>query len=75
MNSKDTRLKIETLEVDEPPTHLNVKTWLRLYACSNLIEQQIQQILRVQFGITLARFDFLAQLVKAPNGMKLNALS
>jgi DNA-binding MarR family transcriptional regulator len=75
MNSKDTRLKIETLEVDEPPTHLNVKTWLRLYACSNLIEQQIQQRLRGQFGITLARFDFLAQLVKAPNGMKMNALS
>lgn len=75
MNSKDTRLTTEPSQTDNAATHLSVRTWLRLYACSNLIEQQIQQKLRSQFGISLARFDFLAQLVRAPNGMKMNVLS
>jgi hypothetical protein len=75
MKSKDTRLTTELSQTDNALTHLSVRTWLRLYACSNFIEQQIQQKLRSQFGISLARFDFLAQLVRAPNGMKMNVLS
>ena len=40
-----------------------------------MIEQQIQQKLRAQYNTTLARFDFLAQLVRQPEGMKMNVLS
>jgi len=75
MNSKHNRPSSELVPSENASSHLSVKTWIRLYACSNLIEQQIQQKLRSQFGITLARFDFLAQLVRRPGGMKMNVLS
>ena len=75
MNSKHNRPSSELAPSENASSHLSVKTWIRLYACSNLIEQQIQQKLRSQFGITLARFDFLAQLVRRPGGMKMNVLS
>lgn len=75
MNSKDYRASIDQKSSDQSSNHLSVRTWLRLYACSNMIEQQIQQKLRSQYGTTLARFDFLAQLVRQPLGMKMNVLS
>ncbi|MFM8738404.1 MAG: hypothetical protein ACKOGB_12365, partial [Betaproteobacteria bacterium] len=43
--------------------HLDTRMWLRLLACSTDIEQAIRQRLRQQFGTTLSRFDYLAQLV------------
>ncbi len=55
--------------------HIDLKIWLRLLACSRQIEQQISQRLRVRFGITLARFDYLAQLERHPGGLRMNALS
>ncbi len=55
--------------------HVDVKIWLRLLACSSQIEQQIRQRLRTQFGTTLARFDYLAQLDRHPQGLKMNLLS
>ena len=75
LKTKNNRNSLELVPLENTRSHLSVKTWIRLYACSNLIEQQIQQKLRSQFGITLARFDFLAQLVRSPNGMKMNILS
>ena len=75
MNSKDHRAPLDLAISESAASQLSVKTWIRLYACSNLIEQRIQQKLRSQFGITLARFDFLAQLVRSTNGMKMNVLS
>ncbi len=55
--------------------HIDLKIWLRLLACSTQIEQQISQRLRARFGITLARFDYLAQLQRHPDGLRMNALS
>lgn len=53
----------------------DVKIWLRLLACSSQIEQQIRTRLRVQFGTALPRFDYLAQLDRHPQGLKMNMLS
>jgi len=75
MNSKASSHPSSSHLTDSNPKHLSVRTWLRLYACSNMIEQQIQQKLRAQYNTTLARFDFLAQLVRQPEGMKMNVLS
>lgn len=58
-----------------PDDHLSVKVWLRLLACSVQIEREIRQRLRVRFGTTLARFDYLAQLEHRPEGLRMNALS
>lgn len=55
--------------------HQALKVWLRLLACSTQIENQIRRRLRARFGMTLARFDYLAQLHRAPDGLRMNALS
>jgi DNA-binding MarR family transcriptional regulator len=55
--------------------HVDVKIWLRLLACSTQIEQQVRQRLRTRFGTTLPRFDYLAQLDRHPDGLRMNVLS
>jgi DNA-binding MarR family transcriptional regulator len=55
--------------------HASLKLWLRLLACSTQIETEIRRRLRVQFGTTLPRFDYLAQLHRHPEGLRMNELS
>lgn len=55
--------------------HLAVKTWLRLLACSTQIEQAIRTRLRQHFATTLPRFDYLAQLERHPQGLRMKVLS
>lgn len=42
--------------------HAALRTWLRLLACSSLVEREVRRRLRDGFDITLPRFDVLAQL-------------
>ena len=44
------------------------KLWLRLFACATLIETEISRRLRTTFDISLAKFDFMAQLYRSPDG-------
>ncbi len=55
--------------------HLDTRIWLRLLACSAQIEQEIRSRLRLRFGTTLPRFDYLAQLDRHPDGLRMSALS
>lgn len=55
--------------------HLDVKLWLRMLSCSTQIEQAIRTRLREHFATTLPRFDYLAQLERHPEGLRMNALS
>ncbi|GAB4038117.1 MAG: MarR family transcriptional regulator [Rubrivivax sp.] len=55
--------------------HASLKLWLRLLACSTQIETEIRRRLRTQFGTTLPRFDYLAQLYRHPEGLRMNELS
>jgi DNA-binding MarR family transcriptional regulator len=43
-------------------TRTSLRMWLRLLACSNLVEREVRGRLRDQFDTTLPRFDVLAQL-------------
>ena len=52
-----------------------LRLWLRLLTCTQLIEKQVRGQLRAQFDTTLPRFDLMAQLERAPDGMKMNELS
>lgn len=52
-----------------------LRLWLRLLACTNLIEGEIRSRLRSQFSMTLPRFDLMAQLERSPDGMKMGELS
>lgn len=58
-----------------PEDHSTVRLWLRLLACSTQIEREVRRRLHQRFGTTLARFDYLAQLDRHPQGLKMNALS
>jgi DNA-binding MarR family transcriptional regulator len=55
--------------------HALLKLWLRLLACTTQVETEIRKRLRSRFGISLARFDYMAQLYRHPDGMKMKALS
>lgn len=54
---------------------LELRLWLRLLTCSNLIEATVRRNLRERFATTLPRFDILAQLDRVPQGLSLGALS
>ncbi len=55
--------------------HASLRLWLRLLATSTQIETEIRRRLRSQFDTTLPRFDYLAQLHRHPEGLRMNELS
>ena len=67
------RIDLETRVSDEH--HLSLKLWLRLLACTNLIEAEVRGRLRSEFDTTLPRFDLMAQLERHAGGLKMNELS
>lgn len=54
---------------------LELRVWIRLLTCANLIEQHVRAGLREAFDVTLPRFDVLAQLDRAPDGLSMGELS
>ena len=52
-----------------------LRLWLRLLTCTQLVERQVRSALRAQWDTTLPRFDLMAQLERAPEGLKMNDLS
>jgi len=55
--------------------HQSLKLWLRMLSCTVKIENEIRSRLRAQFGITLPRFDLMAQLERYPDGLRMGELS
>jgi DNA-binding MarR family transcriptional regulator len=55
--------------------HAVLKLWLRMLASTTQIEAEIRKRLRERFGISLARFDYMAQLYRYKDGLKMRALS
>ncbi len=52
-----------------------LRLWLRMLTCTQLVEKQLRSRLRDRFNTTLPRFDLMAQLERAPAGLKMNELS
>ena len=71
-------MNIDTLDL-EARAHSEhaqeLRLWLRLLACSQLIEKRVRAGLREQFDTTLPRFDLMAQLERHPEGLKMKELS
>jgi DNA-binding MarR family transcriptional regulator len=66
----------ETKVAESPGDHRSeLRLWLRLLTCATLIETEVRRRLRERFDITLPRFDLLAQLEKAEDGLVLGELS
>jgi len=62
-------LDSETKAAEQPEDHAEeLRLWLRLLTCTTLIEGEVRTRLR-------ARFDLMAQLDKAPDGMTLSDVS
>lgn len=55
--------------------HATLKLWLRLLACTTEIQDEIRRRLRAEFSISLGRFDYLAQLYRYPEGLRMRDLS
>src|SRR6476660_9879276 len=69
-------LDSETKAVELPEDHGNeLRLWLRLLTCTTLIEGTVRSRLREKFDVTLPRFDLMAQLDRAPDGMTLSDVS
>jgi DNA-binding MarR family transcriptional regulator len=58
---------------DDAP--LDLKLWVRLLSCTVRVENTIRSRLRSTFGITLPRFDLMAQLERHPEGLRMGELS
>ena len=57
-----------------PHDRASVRLWLRLLSCTIAIEKELQRRLGER-GTTLPRFDVLAALDRAPDGLTMSALS
>jgi DNA-binding MarR family transcriptional regulator len=55
--------------------HPSVAVWLRLLSCATVIEKRLRRRFAAQHGTTLPRFDVMAALDRAPDGLALSALS
>lgn len=55
--------------------HQALKLWLRMLSCTVRVEDEIRSRLRTSFGITLPRFDLMAQLERQPEGLRMGELS
>ena len=66
-------MDLEARAHSEHPEELRL--WLRLLTCTQLIEKQVRNELREQFATTLPRFDLMSQLERSPEGLKMNELS
>lgn len=66
----------ETKASEGPSDHkVELRLWLRLLTCTTLVEGGIRRRLRSRFDTTLPRFDLMAQLEKAPDGLTLGEIS
>ena len=72
----DHPIDAETIAAERPGDHREeLRLWLRLLTCTTMIEGEIRRRLRRDFDVTLPRFDLMAQLDKAPDGMTLSDIS
>jgi DNA-binding MarR family transcriptional regulator len=59
----------------EPGNKQKLRLWLRLLRTSRSIEAELRRRFAAEFATTLPKFDVMAALSRAPNGMKMSELS
>jgi DNA-binding MarR family transcriptional regulator len=76
MEERTLPLDAETKVAERPHDHKDeLRLWLRLFTCKEVIEGEVRRRLRDTFDLTLPRFDLMAQLYRAPKPMTLGELS
>jgi DNA-binding MarR family transcriptional regulator len=71
--TRNSQVDVETRASDAH--HQALRLWLRLLACTGMIESEIRSRLRAEFGTTLPRFDLMSRLERYPQGLKMKELS
>lgn len=56
-------------------SHVSLRLWLRLLTTTNLVQTELRRRLRAEFDTTLPRFDYMAQLERHPEGLKMSEIS
>lgn len=81
-NVADSDLSAETesgalseLSADARPTKELLRLWLRTLTFTNMVEQRVRTRLRTDFDVTLPRFDVMAALHDAPEGLSMGEVS
>jgi DNA-binding MarR family transcriptional regulator len=64
-----------SLDRPDHDTKRRLRLWLRLYAATSVIEREMRRFLRTRFATTLPRFDLMAALERAPEGLSMGDLS
>ena len=64
-----------TRRTKEPDSKARLRLWLRLLRTQRAIEAELRERLRVDFGVTLPRFDVMAALYRNEDGMIMSELS
>jgi len=59
----------------EPASKQKLRLWIRLLRASRAIEGELRERLRIEFGVTLPRFDVMAALERKGAGMTMTELS
>jgi len=59
----------------ERDDHGAIRLWLRMLATNRLVETRTRRLLQERYATTLPRFDLMAQLERAPKGLKMGELS
>lgn len=55
--------------------HGAIRLWLRMLATNRLVETRTRRLLQERYATTLPQFDLMAQLERAPKGLKMGELS
>lgn len=52
-----------------------LRLWLKLLKASGQVEAALRRRLRIEYGTTLPRFDVMAALSRAPDGLRMSEIS
>ncbi|HEY6752482.1 MAG TPA: MarR family transcriptional regulator [Rubellimicrobium sp.] len=63
------------LENDARPTKDTLRLWLRALSFTSMVEQRVRSRLHADFDITLPRFDLMAALYDASEGLSMGEVS
>lgn len=59
----------------EPLSKTRLRLWLKLLKASGEVEAELRRRLRAEFSATLPRFDVMAALARAPEGLRMSEIS
>lgn len=65
----------QTAHSNEPLSKTRLRLWLKLLKASAGVEAELRRRLRAEFNSTLPRFDVMAALARAPDGLRMSEIS